>query len=394
MDPSSEVIFTKHPNKRKGVKIEKDAYETVASLILKEIELEKDTTLASLIRVVKEQRGEHPEIADLVYHVKLDLEARGYIKLVPSQSNPTTKVLLITPEGIRSRNTPELISRDIPNSFGSVVDKTKLLLYNLHECPDSYLKSFDRDEYYEMVWFEYSNQEDIAPPEREHSIYLIPPYRSAAIPLEDKAGHLIAFRREYLDEAEIEFGLEVLNLFYSQGHHTLLHLDKNTQNSLNHLHSLMTIEYQNPQGSYVVLKSLLKVFLLHLIRLNRTAFIEPDYHQTVMHKCFLLVDQYHDKERKASFYARKIGVSEKKLNHILQERLRMTITQLIHLRIVLTAKRKLIAGEQTVKEISEDLSFEDHSYFSRFFKIQTGLTPDEFINVVKLEPASVNSIRA
>ena len=55
-----------------------------------------------------------------------------------------------------------------------------------------------------------------------------------------------------------------------------------------------------------------------------------------------------------------------------------TAGDLIRDRVLLEAKRLLTNADMTVTEIAYDLNFQDNSYFNRFFKKETGMTPDEF----------------
>ena len=55
-----------------------------------------------------------------------------------------------------------------------------------------------------------------------------------------------------------------------------------------------------------------------------------------------------------------------------------TITQLLHDRLILEVDRMLMAGNMTIKEIAFRLNFDDPAYFSRFYKKQTGQTPEDF----------------
>jgi AraC family transcriptional activator of pobA len=55
----------------------------------------------------------------------------------------------------------------------------------------------------------------------------------------------------------------------------------------------------------------------------------------------------------------------------------------IHERIVLEAKRLVFHTNSSVKEIAFELGFEDASYFNRFFKRLTGITPVEYKNAIR-----------
>jgi AraC-like DNA-binding protein len=52
--------------------------------------------------------------------------------------------------------------------------------------------------------------------------------------------------------------------------------------------------------------------------------------------------------------------------------------QWIDKQIVLEAKALRLRGGSSILEISETLNFANPSFFSKFFKRQTGMTPGEF----------------
>lgn len=82
-------------------------------------------------------------------------------------------------------------------------------------------------------------------------------------------------------------------------------------------------------------------------------------------------------------YAALMNVSEKHLNRITRNCLNKTTTQLIGERLILEAQRMLLHLDLTISEISDVLGFNDPSYFIRFFKKHTGLTPLRFLNTYK-----------
>lgn len=91
-----------------------------------------------------------------------------------------------------------------------------------------------------------------------------------------------------------------------------------------------------------------------------------------------LVSEFFSVHKSVSDYALKLNVSPNYLNALCRKHEGKTATQLIHERLLLESKRLLYATEMNVKEISFYLEFEDVSYFNRFFKKQTGLTPSQY----------------
>lgn len=92
----------------------------------------------------------------------------------------------------------------------------------------------------------------------------------------------------------------------------------------------------------------------------------------------MLIDEFYKTERSVAFYAEKLHISPNYLNILCKKNLKVSATQLIHQRIATEAKRLLQNKKLNIKEITFELGFTDNSYFSIFFKNQTGITPSEF----------------
>lgn len=91
-----------------------------------------------------------------------------------------------------------------------------------------------------------------------------------------------------------------------------------------------------------------------------------------------LIDEFFREEKSVPFYAEKLHISANYLNILCKKHLKISATQLLHQRISTEAKKLLKNNQLTIKEISYNLGFSDNSYFSIFFKRQTGITPSEF----------------
>lgn len=74
----------------------------------------------------------------------------------------------------------------------------------------------------------------------------------------------------------------------------------------------------------------------------------------------------------------QLNVSSKKLSAITQIYLHQTPAQFIANRKALEAKRLLSNTQLSIKEIAFSLGFDQATYFTKFFKKQTDLTPKEF----------------
>ena len=89
-----DKIRTLHPEKKQGVNISKEKYDIIRSAILCVLQRHKEITFMNLSRAVeKEVNGNFDgSVTWYVTTVKLDMEARGEIKRVPSSRPQLVKL--------------------------------------------------------------------------------------------------------------------------------------------------------------------------------------------------------------------------------------------------------------------------------------------------------------
>jgi AraC-like DNA-binding protein len=77
-------------------------------------------------------------------------------------------------------------------------------------------------------------------------------------------------------------------------------------------------------------------------------------------------------------YASKMNITPNYLNALCRKKSGKSAGELIRQRILLEAKRLLAHSKLSISEIAFQLGFEDNSYFGRYFRKYTRLTPGEF----------------
>ena len=130
--------------------------------------------------------------------------------------------------------------------------------------------------------------------------------------------------------------------------------------------------------------------LINLIYIDLSRLYIPEEHVlessisatyfTILKAFEKLLDLHFKSEKSASFYAEHLSITTKHLNRVLKTILDKTTTDLIHERTLLEAKRLMVHTENSLREISEILGFEDYAYFSRIFKAKTKQSPKAFKN--------------
>ncbi len=91
-----------------------------------------------------------------------------------------------------------------------------------------------------------------------------------------------------------------------------------------------------------------------------------------------LVYEYGAREREVAFYCSKLCITPRYLARILRELSHETPKKIIDRHCIQEIKKRLRTTNDSVQAIAIDLRFPDQSFFTRYFKKQTGMTPKDF----------------
>lgn len=100
--------------------------------------------------------------------------------------------------------------------------------------------------------------------------------------------------------------------------------------------------------------------------------------EEIFRRFIALVNEHSKQERSVNFYADKLCLPPHYLSTIIREASRQTVMQWINQSVVLEAKVLLKHSDLLIFQISDELNFPNPSFFSKFFKRMTGMTPAEY----------------
>lgn len=95
-----------------------------------------------------------------------------------------------------------------------------------------------------------------------------------------------------------------------------------------------------------------------------------------------LIETHFKTERAVNFYAEKLFVTPKHLSAVLKEISGKTAGEWIDHRVILEAKLLLRTTGMNIQEISLALNFSNQSFFGKYFKHLTGLSPRDYRNSI------------
>lgn len=90
-----------------------------------------------------------------------------------------------------------------------------------------------------------------------------------------------------------------------------------------------------------------------------------------------LVEAHCRRERRLSFYAQRLCCTERTLSRRVNEALGVSPMEFLHQRLAVEATRLLRFTNASCADVADELSFDDPSYFSRWYRRMTGQRPSE-----------------
>lgn len=132
--------------------------------------------------------------------------------------------------------------------------------------------------------------------------------------------------------------------------------------------------------SISALRSYLHILLTQLNRLYVKEHPEEITAETslLIHQFRQLIAKHYISEHSVQYYANRIGVTTNYLIDAVRAVTGSSPGNILRNKLTLEAKRILVHSNMSAAEIGYRLNFEDASYFGRFFKRETGMTPIAF----------------
>ena len=103
--------------------------------------------------------------------------------------------------------------------------------------------------------------------------------------------------------------------------------------------------------------------------------------QTIFDRFIYLVNQYATHEHQIPFYASHMCLTERYLGTVIRQTSGTTAKEWIDRALVTRIKAELRHTDKTIAQIADEMNFPNPSFFSKYFKRLTGITPAEFRKV-------------
>lgn len=196
-------------------------------------------------------------------------------------------------------------------------------------------------------------------------------------------GYIFFHSQEFYDLKFLDHKLHSFPFFYSNQNPPFLDIAPENLQKLNLNFKEAYTEYlaNNLLRELKIVNSLNNIYIeltrAYTIDINIEKLSSPSYLNILEALENLINDQFHS-QKLPKFYADKLCITTKHLNRVVKQTINKTTSQLISERIILEAKRLIVHSHENLANIADALEFSDYAYFSKFFKLKTGMTPLDF----------------
>ena len=175
--------------------------------------------------------------------------------------------------------------------------------------------------------------------------------------------------------------------FASQKDHPVFHLTNGEIEELRNYFLLIKEAAENNDYFRVdILKRLLAAYLYKLgsiLYRHRPELQEeaskPLKREEILFKEFIkLVSEHHRKERRVDFYAEQLYLSPKHFSTVIKKVSGKTAGHWIDEYVILEAKTLLKYSAMSIQEVAYYMNFPNPSFFGKYFKHHTGMSPSEY----------------
>lgn len=127
-----------------------------------------------------------------------------------------------------------------------------------------------------------------------------------------------------------------------------------------------------------VIENLIRVFYYGGISCNEQPATQVVYKNSIVERFLELVHENYRTERMIGFYADRICVTPKYLSKLVKEHTGRSAGEWIESHVILDARAMLQSSDMTIQQIASSLNFPNQSFFGKYFKRATGLSPKEY----------------
>lgn len=179
----------------------------------------------------------------------------------------------------------------------------------------------------------------------------------------------------------------VLSLFLYLKDYPCLNLESHEQEVVKEYHTFIRKRLKNKEGVYYkeVVMGLMQGFFFELYNIlsthvpaNTVTLKNKSRKEYIFERFYEFLAEFYQSERSVKYYADQLCLTPKHLSGVVKEVSGKTVGEWIDELVILEAKALLNSSCMNIQEIADRLNFANQSFFGKYFKHYTGMSPKEY----------------
>lgn len=179
----------------------------------------------------------------------------------------------------------------------------------------------------------------------------------------------------------------VLSFFFYLKNQPCFDLSQHEQEIIQEYHAFIRKRLRNKEDMYrrEVVMGLMQGFFFELCNIfnnhapsGDTAVKNKSRKEYIFERFYEALVESYQSERSVKFYADQLCLTPKHLSGVVKEVSGKTVGEWVDELVILEAKALLNSSSMNIQEIADRLNFANQSFFGKYFKHYTGMSPKEY----------------
>jgi len=198
----------------------------------------------------------------------------------------------------------------------------------------------------------------------------------------DFSGLLLVLSERFTNNLEMSIRDSVSVMLYLK-ENPVIHLTPEEVDHISRYYDILLCTVRMPHNAHRLdIIRLLIQALFYIIndfrQLHEKNSLQKSKHEWLFDAFYNLVLTNYKESRNTAFYAEKLCLTPKYLSAVIKETTGKTVSDWISEYVILEAKSLLKTSNLSIQQISDELNFANQSFFGKFFKRLTGMSPKEY----------------
>lgn len=191
-------------------------------------------------------------------------------------------------------------------------------------------------------------------------------------------GYVVSLSKKFVDKVNLPGWHHQYMKMYNN---PITDIDHNKLNSLLFFYAILHRAAANDKNPFrmQIIENLISVFYYGGVSsLDNSIESNLKYNNHIVANFLELVQQHYREQRLIQFYANKLCITPKYLSKLVKEHTGRAAADWIEQHVILEARAMLQSSDMSIQQIATSLNFPNQSFFGKYFKRATGVSPKQY----------------